>query len=248
MAGSSHYLIRLDDACDTQDNQKWDAVERMLDTLNIKPIVAVIPRNEDLSLRRGEKDANFWRRVKGWEEKGWTIALHGYRHVYHKAEKKNLVLPFHGRSEFAGLALDAQSKILANAYAEFARNGIAPGVWIAPGHAFDKNSLQALKLATPIRVVSDGIACYPFNEGGLTFIPQQLWWPRYRPFGIWTICLHPDTMSEAHIKNLEVILRLDRYRERMISLHEALAHVRPKGITSWIYSKLFWLRWNLARH
>jgi predicted deacetylase len=244
----AHYLVRLDDACATQNNKKWDAIEYVLDKLGIKPIVAVIPCNEDPSLRRGVKDENFWMRVKGWEKKGWTIALHGYRHVYHKVRKEDLVLPFHGRSEFAGLDLKTQSELLAKAYAEFSSHGIFPDVWIAPGHAFDANTLEALKRATPIRIVSDGIACHPFADDGLTFVPQQLWWPKRRLFGTWTICLHPETMTNDDIQSLEATLLQDRFRQKMISLPEALKHVRRKGLGTAIYARLFWLRWNLSHH
>lgn len=243
--GSARYIIRLDDACDTQNNEKWDAVERILDRLSIKPIVAVIPCNQDPSLLHGAKDENFWMRVKRWERKGWAIALHGYRHLYHEVSKDDLVLPFHARSEFAGLDLDMQSKLLAKAYAEFSNHGVYPDVWIAPSHAFDTNTMKALKCATPIRIVSDGIAFHPFTEDDLIFIPQQLWWPKHRLFGIWTICLHPDTMTESDIENLEITLLHDRFREKMISLPEALKHVRRKGLATVFYARLFWLRWNL---
>lgn len=241
------YLIRLDDACETQNNCKWNAIERVLDSLDIKPIVAVIPCNEDPTLRQRKIDENFWLRVKQWQVKGWTIALHGYRHLYHEVKRKDLVLPFHGRSEFAGLDLKTQTELLVKAYAEFARHGVVPNVWIAPGHAFDSNTLEALKRATPIRLVSDGIACHPFIEDGLTFIPQQLWWPKWRPFGIWTICLHPETMTEADIGSLEATLSQDRFRDRLIAMDEALKDVRRKGVGTEIYARLFWLRWNLSR-
>lgn len=248
LTGSARYLVRLDDACDTQNNKKWDAVERVLDSLGIKPIVAVIPCNEDPSLRCGGKDKNFWKRVKEWERKGWTIALHGYRHLYHEVKKDNLVLPFHGRTEFAGLNLSKQSELLTKAYAKFSSHGIFPNVWIAPGHTFDAITLKALKYATPIRIVSDGIAFHPFAEDGLTFVPQQLWWPKHRPFGIWTICLHPETMTDADIENLETIFLQDIFRQNMISLHEALRYVRRKGPSTAIYARLFWLYWNLSHH
>ncbi len=247
MTGGARYIVRLDDACDTHNNQRWDIVERILDALGIKPIVAVIPCNEDPSFQSGEKDENFWMRVKEWEKKGWTIALHGYRHLYHEVRREDLVLPFHGRSEFAGLDLNTQKDMLTKAYAECSSRGVNPSVWIAPSHAFDVNTLKALKHVTPIRIVSDGIACHPFVEDGLAFIPQQLWWPKYRPFGIWTICLHPETMTNDDIENLEATLSQDRFRQKMMSLSEALKHVRRKGLSTAIYARLFWLRWNMLR-
>mgnify|MGYP000589325267 CR=1 FL=1 len=243
----ARYLVRLDDACQTQNNEKWNAIEDVLDKLRIKPIVGVIPCNEDPSLQRGVKDDNFWMRVKDWENKGWTIGLHGYRHIYHAVKKDNLILPFHARSEFAGLDLETQSEMLKKAFAEFVRHDCIPRIWIAPSHTFDSNTLEALKLATPIRLISDGIAFNPYIEHELTFIPQQLWWPKWKPFGIWTICLHPETMEKADIVRLEAMLSQDQFRKKLITVDHALQSVRRRGIASAIYNRVFWLRWNFSQ-
>ena len=94
ITSKAKYLIRLDDACKTQDEAKWSAIERLLDDFKIKPVVAVIPCNSDTSLYFDKENKNFWKKVKNWEQKGWTIAQHGYRHTYHDIKKENLVLPF----------------------------------------------------------------------------------------------------------------------------------------------------------
>jgi predicted deacetylase len=216
------FLIRLDDACETQDEAKWTAIESLLEGLKIKPIVAVIPSNSDISLHFNKKNTNFWEKVKDWEKKGWTIAQHGYQHTYHDIKKELLILPFHNRSEFAGLDFQQQADLIEKGYAKFISHGIKPKVWIAPSHAFDKNTLEALKNITPIRVISDGIACHPFPQEDLMFIPQQLWWPKWRPFGVWTVCLHPNSMSFEEIASLEQILCSRYFSENMISIHDAL--------------------------
>ena len=41
------FIIRLDDACPTMDKKKWDKIEKILNELNIKPLVAIIPNNKD---------------------------------------------------------------------------------------------------------------------------------------------------------------------------------------------------------
>ena len=41
------YLIRLDDACPTMDVVKWDKIEKMLDKYHIKPMVGIVPANND---------------------------------------------------------------------------------------------------------------------------------------------------------------------------------------------------------
>ena len=46
----AEYIIRLDDACPTQDSRKWQAIERILSRHGVRPIVALVPANEDVSI------------------------------------------------------------------------------------------------------------------------------------------------------------------------------------------------------
>lgn len=78
----SKYILRLDDACEKRDIKKWDKIESLLDKYNIKPLVGVIPNCEDPMMNNYEIDLHFWDRVLSWGKKNWTIALHGYNHVY----------------------------------------------------------------------------------------------------------------------------------------------------------------------
>ena len=75
------YLIRLDDSCSTQKRENWEKIENILDQLNIKPIVAVIPFNKDKSLFINKQDKFYWEKVKSWQNKGWEIAVHGHSHI-----------------------------------------------------------------------------------------------------------------------------------------------------------------------
>ena len=76
------YLIRLDDASEFMDIDKWTTMEILLDNYRIKPIVGVIPDNNDGDFTgKYEKNPRFWEMVRTWEQKKWTIALHGYTHV-----------------------------------------------------------------------------------------------------------------------------------------------------------------------
>jgi len=47
---SARYLIRLDDASATMNRHKWQLIEGVLDQHAIKPIVAVVPDNQDCLL------------------------------------------------------------------------------------------------------------------------------------------------------------------------------------------------------
>lgn len=78
----TNYLIRLDDACPTMNKVKWQRMEELLDEYSIKPMIGVIPHNRDITLQIDKEDLMFWNKVIQWKDKGYTIAMHGYNHVY----------------------------------------------------------------------------------------------------------------------------------------------------------------------
>lgn len=96
----SQYIMRLDDASEYMDVEKWQRMEDLLDKYHIKPIVGVIPDNQDSDMVGVyPKDEQFWKKVQRWKEKGWIIALHGYTHVFETREGG--LNPVNDRSEFA---------------------------------------------------------------------------------------------------------------------------------------------------
>ena len=104
----SKYIIRLDDACEKMDVEKWDRMEKLLDKYKVKPLVGVIPHCEDPMMDKYEFDAEFWKKVEIWKNKGWTIAMHGYNHVY--GTPCGGMNPVNKRSEFAGLSYEEQAE------------------------------------------------------------------------------------------------------------------------------------------
>ena len=104
----AQYIVRIDDACPTMDKKKWKLLEDLFDKYNIKPVVAVIPNNKDTSLHIDYHDDRFWEKVRLWNDKGWTIAMHGNTHVMRSTNKKKLLLPFYNRCEFADMDLNQQ--------------------------------------------------------------------------------------------------------------------------------------------
>lgn len=241
------YLVRLDDACDTLNKKNWDSIEKIMDKFKIKPIVSVIPKNLDSDLHYDSKDRNFWKKVKRWEKKGWSIALHGFNHSFHKVDKKKLIFPYYNTSEFAGLKKSIQCKIIKNAYGIFLKNNIRPKVWVAPRHTFDLNTLEAIKISTKIKTVSDGISFYPYKFNELIFVPQQLWWPKKRYFGIWTICLHPNLMNKLLTKKLLQSLTQDNFYKSIITLPKALNCTRNKSLLDSIFEKYFFTYYKFKK-
>jgi predicted deacetylase len=243
---AARYLIRLDDACPTMVHETWEEIEQVLDGYGIHPIVGVIPENRDPELMLSRPDEAFWERVREWQRKGWCIALHGLHHLYHEFDASTRALvPFQPRSEFVGLPVSEQRRRLAAAYAIFAKEGVHPKVFMAPSHTFDEGTLQALLLETDIRTISDGIALAPFRRGEFVWIPQQLW--KYYPMfgGVWTICLHPNTMSSKDVAAWQD--GLAAFAKRVVSPEAALERVLPYSHADALFSFGYWSLRGLRR-
>lgn len=196
------YLIRLDDASAYMDLEKWNRIEELLDKYSIYPIVGIIPNNQDKALiNQYPFDVNFWSKAKKWQEKNWTIALHGYTHVY--LTNDGGINPVNNQSEFAGVSLAEQIYKISQGIKIFKEHGIETEVFFAPSHTFDLNTLEALKQASKIRVISDTIANNVYKKGEFYFIPQQSGEVRKLPFKLTTFCYHPNTMDEEDFNQLE---------------------------------------------
>lgn len=206
------YIMRLDDACEKRHMGKWDRMEKLLDSYGIKPLVGVIPHCEDSMMDDYSKDENFWDRVIQWMEKDWTIAMHGYNHVY--GTRCGGLNPVNQRSEFAGEPLDIQKEKIKNGVAVFHQHEIEPKVFFAPSHTFDENTLVALKECSGIRTISDTIAVAPYIKYGFAFVPQQAGRVRKLPFHTVTFCYHPNMMQDADFDYLESFLHA--YKQRFV--------------------------------
>jgi len=184
------YLLRFDDVCPTYPWAAWRGVEEVLIANNIRPIMAIIPDNRDVTLHKGPVDVNFWNRVRNWQEMGWTIGLHGHQHLY--VSKSSGMVGLNRYSEFAGLSFEEQYEKLRTGLEILARERVQPTCWVAPAHTFDENTLRALKIVG-LRTISDGFQLWPHTDSrGLFWIPQQLGRFYSMPIGTWTICIHPD--------------------------------------------------------
>jgi len=230
------YIIRLDDACPTMKHEKWNRLEALLDRYNIKPIVAVVPNNQDKKLMLDSYNHDFWEKIKNWQEKKWEIALHGFEHKY--VTKHKSLVPINDYSEFAGVPLDEQKNKIQEGIKIFNKHNISCRAWIAPAHSFDENTIKALKEESNINIISDGIAFSPYYEHGMFWIPQQLWKPRKMPFGVWTICYHPDEMREKDFEVLENFLK-EEYK-KVISIDELTLTTKPKSLIEQSFEKIYW--------
>ena len=103
-------LIRMDDISENMNWKLMDKCEILFDQYKIKPLLGVIPNNEDQELLRYPKNPQFWDRVSSWSEKGWEITMHGCNHVYTQKSDKRDIFNYGGNSEFYGLEYEKQLK------------------------------------------------------------------------------------------------------------------------------------------
>lgn len=199
------YIMRLDDACEKMDVEKWARMESLLDRHGIKPLVGIIPKCEDKQMEKYAIDLGFWDKAKRWEDKGWTIALHGYNHVY--STECGGINPVNKRSEFAGETLEVQREKIRLGIEIFKSHGFDPQVFFAPSHTFDDNTLLALIEESRIRIISDTVANDVYFENGFTFVPQQTGRCRKLPVKIVTCCYHPNEMRNIDFEELERFIK-----------------------------------------
>ena len=95
-------LLRFDDIAENMNWHLMDRCEKLFDKYNIKPVMGVIPNNQDPILKSFPKRENFWKIVKSWQQKGWEISMHGYNHLYNQKTFKKDYFKHGGRSEFFG--------------------------------------------------------------------------------------------------------------------------------------------------
>lgn len=208
-------LLRFDDICPTMNWRVWEEIEDVLRTENLKPILAVIPDNHDHRLVVAPANPHFWTLVREWQSLGWTIALHGYQHVY---ENRNPgLMGITPQSEFAGLDRERQAAKLKAGLSIFADNGVEVNSWVAPSHSFDQVTLELLA-NNGIMTVSDGLTNRPFKDSrGILWIPCQMWEEvQPRRSGVWTVCYHHNRWGPDHI---------DRFRRNVAKFKENLTSV-----------------------
>lgn len=215
---AARYLLRFDDICPTMNWAVWDEIELALERNGILPLVAIVPDNRDPKLAVSTPRIDFWKRVRTWQAKGWAIGLHGYQHRYETHDAG--LIGLNPRSEFAGLPRAEQQRRIAAGLAIFSREGVRADLWIAPAHSFDRQTVQAL-LAEGISVISDGFFFRPVRRLGALWVPQQLWGFRELPFGLWTVCIHPNGFTAEETARL--CADIARYRGAITSLREVLA-------------------------
>lgn len=164
-------LVRFDDVCPTMDMEQFNRAVELMDKYNIQPLIGIIPANEDPEQILAKEDLEFWNKILHFQSKGWTVALHGYTHVYDQENPKTIVC---GRkhSEFAGNTYKNQFEKIRKGKEILNCNGINTNVFFAPAHTYDKNTLRALK-DNGFKYINDGMAAKPYVQEGIVCIPVR---------------------------------------------------------------------------
>ena len=227
---NNKYFIRLDDACPTMDGVKWQRMFDILDRYGVRPMVGIIPHNEDPKQEIDAPDVEFWYKAKLWQQKGYAIALHGYNHCYISDQGLKGLNPLWSRSEFAGVPYDVQKQKIRDGFEILSSHGVKPKYFFAPSHTFDENTLKALKECTDIRIISDTIATKPYKKGDFVFLPQLGGHcTEMKINGIWTFCLHPSAMTDANFEATENFLKI--HKNEFIGFDEIdLSNLRNKSL------------------
>jgi hypothetical protein len=208
-SGGMKVLVRLDDFTPNRHRKRWARVTELLDSLAIRPLVAVVP--DDQYFGDAASDPVFWDEVRALESQGWIIGLHGATHEVVPIPKG---VPheifFASKSEFVGLTGDAQLIKIAAAWEAFERHGIRPRVFVAPNHGFDALTVEAVRRHGKMPFISDGIALRPYSDRELVWLPQIDWKVPMLRVGFRTVCLHPSTMDDRELARITRQLRAVR--------------------------------------
>lgn len=205
------YVLRVDDIHPKMNLSNFNRLMDIFCKYNVKPLIGVIPNNKDKSLCLGQAIEGFWNFVKDMQDRGKVdIAMHGYTHEY--STKNGGLLGkyrFKRQSEFAGLTRKEQEYKIINAKQIFIEKGLDTEIFMAPGHTFDKTTLEVLS-EYGFKYITDGIGIYPFKLKKILFVPQQIANPRKFLFGTITICIHINKLESVYLDQIEAFIIKNR--------------------------------------
>ena len=216
-------LLRFDDIAPNMNWELMNKCEKLFLEYNIKPVLGVIPNNEDELLLSFPFKKNFWEKVNQWQSYGWEIAIHGYNHKYISNTKKKDYFSYGGKSEFFGYSLEDQISKLKKSCEIFRKNNIKVRSFFAPNHTYDSNTFKALK-SVGITQVIDGYGLFPYFESGINFIPQLFYKNVILPFGIQATQIHLNTWDNKDFENFEKFI--NKNRKKIISYDYALSKTK----------------------
>ena len=209
---SVKYLFRMDDISWDMNYENFARMRDLFFQYDIRPIIGVIPNNEDKHLKSqvgavSISEDQFWEEMRILQrEHGWAVALHGYNHVY--VTNDSGIFHLRKASEFAGLPFDEQEKKIREGKRILEQNGLTVDAFMAPSHSLDWTTVEALKI-NGITTITDGKGIYPYTQRGALFVPVTYVYPMpYRGIcGVHTAVFHTNTLDSSHFDRVERFLK-----------------------------------------
>lgn len=225
--------FRLDDITPDMHWENFEALKQIFDKYNVKPLLGVVPDNQDSKLVVSSERADFWDYMHKLSKAGYSIAQHGYQHVY---ETKNTgILGLRENSEFAGLPYEIQAEKIRKGRELLKKHSLETDIFMAPSHTYDTHTLRALK-ENGFFYVTDGYAYKCYMHEGLLFVPSRS--PKVGTIkGIDTICLHLNNLTQKHFDEIEIFIK--KNREHIVNFSDLLENeaYRQKFIIAKICEK-----------
>jgi len=218
----AQYLLRFDDFCPTMSHTRWNRFHMIIRAFGIRPILSVIPDNQNPELMLSQADPEFWMEMRQLERSGATIAMQGYRNVCASGGKS--LIGAERKTEFAGVDERQQQEWIHTGLEILRGHGLTPRVFVAPHRGFDEATLRVL-CVEGLLFLSDGFGRAPYLRGGVTWIPQQLSIPEHQSSGLWTIGIHTNSAPNTVVGKLGEFLR--RYAGQLTSFQKVLAEYAP---------------------
>lgn len=196
--------VRLDDITPDMDWERFLKFKALLDKYQVKPLIGVVPDNRDDNLKGSRQGApdDFWAYVKELQSQGWSVAMHGYRHIY--STDKGGIFPLNNFSEFAGVSYEEQLRMLTEGKRMLAEKGIETDIFMAPAHSYDNNTIKAL-IESGFNKITDGFGDAPYIWKGITFYPIsfRLSDTLKKKSGYSTMVVHAGTIREKEWQGYE---------------------------------------------
>ena len=211
--------IRMQDITPDMDWAKFLRFKEVCDLYEVKPLIGVVPENQDAMLHIDEERDDFWECLLQLEKEGWVIAQHGYTHIY--STKKKGCFPLNAISEYAGKPYEEQLANLKKGKQILESHGIYTDIFMAPAHSYDKNTLKALK-EVGFSKLTDGFGDRPYEWKGLTFYPISFKQSNSlkQEKGYTTFVIHANTMNEKDFERYEKLFA--EHKDKLISYQDYL--------------------------
>lgn len=224
--------VRLDDITPDMDWERFLKFKALLDKYQVKPLIGVVPDNRDDNLKGSRQGApdDFWAYIRELQEEGWSVAMHGYRHIY--STQKGGMFPLNNFSEFAGISYEEQLQMLTEGKKILAENGIETDIFMAPAHSYDKDTIKAL-IKTGFNKITDGFGTKPYVWRGITFYPISFRLENTfkNNTGYSTMVVHTGTIKENEWTIFESYFKKENVKWISFSEYMKQVSAKRKAIT-----------------